>query len=212
MKQKCFAMMVLALGAGLVLRAEPRLAFAASDAGQPAVAQDDSPQVPQPADGGVNWKGVGVGAATMAGNVVYVPAKLVYGILGGIAGGFGYALTGGNKETADSIWRASLGGDYILTPDMIRGNKPIRFSGPSETGPQSGRETATGAPAVAANAAAPVPSVSGAAGGGGQPPGVAGEPIDPGAGPVGSDRSAGPAGSGSSRNALHGGLPGTTVE
>ena len=186
MKQKCFAMMVLALGAGLVLRAEPRLAFAASDAGQPAVAQDDSPQVPQPADGGVNWKGVGVGAATMAGNVVYVPAKMVYGILGGIAGGFGYALTGGNK--------------------------PIRFSGPSETGPQSGRETATGAPAVAANAAAPVPSVSGAAGGGGQPPGVAGAPIDPGAGPVGSDRSAGPAGSGSSRNALHGGLPGTTVE
>ena len=44
-------------------------------------------QVEQPMEGGVNWKGVGVGAGTVAGNVLYMPAKLVYGILGGIAGG-----------------------------------------------------------------------------------------------------------------------------
>src|SRR5260370_33799089 len=44
-------------------------------------------QVPQPPDGNVNWKGVGIGAGTVAGNVLYVPAKVVYGILGGITGG-----------------------------------------------------------------------------------------------------------------------------
>jgi hypothetical protein len=93
------------------------------------------PQVAQPPDGSVNWKGVGIGAGTVVGNLVYVPAKLVYGILGGIAGGAGYALTGGNKQVANSIWRSSLGGDYVLTPDMMTGKKPIYFSGQSEVGP-----------------------------------------------------------------------------
>jgi hypothetical protein len=90
-----------------------------------------SPQVQQPDNGGVNWKGAGVGAATLLANVGYIPAKTVYAILGGIAGGAGYALTGGNQQTANSIWRSSLGGDYVVTPAMIRGDEPIHFSGPS---------------------------------------------------------------------------------
>lgn len=90
-----------------------------------------TPQVEQPESGGVNWKGAGVGAATLLANVGYIPAKTVYAILGGIAGGAGYALTGGNQQTANSIWRSSLGGDYVLTPDMIQGQAPIHFSGPS---------------------------------------------------------------------------------
>jgi hypothetical protein len=73
------------------------------------------PQVAQPSEGGVNWKGVGIEAGTVAGNVLYVPAKLVYGILDGITGGADYALTGGNKEVAETIWRSSLGGDYVIT-------------------------------------------------------------------------------------------------
>ena len=96
--------------------------------------QQASPaQVPQPTDGNVNWKGVGIGAGTVAGNVLYVPAKLVYGILGGITGGASYLLTGGNTETANTIWRSSLGGDYVLTPDMVAGQQPIHFSGPTMT-------------------------------------------------------------------------------
>src|SRR5215472_328147 len=92
-------------------------------------------QVPQPTDNSVNWKGVGIGAGTVAGNVLYVPAKLVYGILGGITGGASYLLTGGNTQTANTIWRSSLGGDYVLTPDMVSGQKPIHFSGPTLTVP-----------------------------------------------------------------------------
>jgi hypothetical protein len=105
------------------------------------------PQIAQPADGGVNWKGVGAGAGAVVSNLVYVPAKLVYGILGGFAGGAGYALTGGNKQVADSIWRSSLGGDYVLTPDMMTGKAPIYFSGPSEP------ETAPGAAGTASTSA-----------------------------------------------------------
>jgi len=90
-----------------------------------------TPQVEQPQSGGVNWKGAGIGAATLLANVGYIPAKTVYAILGGITGGAGYALTGGNQQTANTIWRSSLGGDYVLTPDMIKGEAPIHFSGPS---------------------------------------------------------------------------------
>ena len=83
----------------------------------------------------MNWKGVGIGAGTVAGNVLYMPAKVVYGILGGITGGASYLLTGGNTQTANTIWRSSLGGDYVLTPDMVAGQKPIHFSGPTTTPP-----------------------------------------------------------------------------
>ncbi len=93
--------------------------------------QPGEPQVQQPDSGGVNWKGAGIGAATLLANVGYIPAKTVYAILGGITGGAGYAITGGNQQTANTIWRSSLGGDYVLTPDMIRGDAPIHFSGPS---------------------------------------------------------------------------------
>ena len=91
-------------------------------------------QVPQPQEqSGVNWKGVGIGAGTVVGNALYMPAKLVYGILGGIAGGAGWALTGGNTQVSNTIWRTSLGGDYVLTPNMVAGKEPIHFSGPNTT-------------------------------------------------------------------------------
>lgn len=92
-------------------------------------------QVSQPSDGGVNWKDVGVGVGTVTGNILYVPAKLAYGILGGIMGGASYVITGGNQQTANTVWRSTLGGDYVLTPDMITGQTPIHFSGPTTTAP-----------------------------------------------------------------------------
>jgi hypothetical protein len=113
-------------------------------------------QVPQPSDGDVNWKGVGIGAGTVAGNVLYVPAKLVYGILGGITGGASYLLTGGNTQAANTIWRSSLGGDYVLTPEMVAGQKPIHFSGPTTTVPP----TSTAEPAASSSInSAPIQSM-----------------------------------------------------
>jgi hypothetical protein len=116
------------------------IALAQNSVAEPATA--NATQVPQPAQGGVNWKGVDVGAGTVAGNVFYMPAKVVYGLLGGIAGGAGYALTGGNTQVANTIWRSSLGGDYILTPDMITGKDPVHFSGPTQTAPPTNSSSA----------------------------------------------------------------------
>jgi hypothetical protein len=143
----------------------------------------DEPQVAQPSDGGVNWKGVGIGAGTVAGNLVYVPAKIVYGILGGIAGGAGYALTGGNKQVANSIWRSSLGGDYVLTPEMVTGKKPIYFSGPSDTGTTPAPTGGNSSPPSNAPPRTPSRSLSSAGVGSGTQPTT--HPIDSGAGPIG---------------------------
>ncbi len=142
----------------------------------------DAPQVAQPSDGSVNWKGVGTGAGAVVGNLVYVPAKLVYGILGGIAGGAGYALTGGNKQVADSIWRSSLGGDYVLTPEMMTGEKPIYFSGPSETGQTPASPAGNSLPSSNGTPSTPGASLSTIRQGADTPPTT--NPIDNGAGPV----------------------------
>lgn len=144
--EKTTCLLVLA---ALLMIAPPAMAQNAQTSGLViGNAQNGQAQVPQPPDGDVNWKGVGIGAGTVAGNVLYVPAKLVYGILGGITGGASYLLTGGNTQAANTIWRSSLGGDYVLTPDMVSGQKPIHFSGPTLTVPDAG-QTMTTSPAAA---------------------------------------------------------------
>jgi hypothetical protein len=73
----------------------------------------------------------GMGTATVLANVVYMPTKLVYAALGGITGSFAYVLTGANSEVAERVWTPSLGGNYVLVPEQLRGNQPIYFSAPA---------------------------------------------------------------------------------
>src|SRR5690349_11393019 len=49
-------------------------------------------------DGGTTWKNVEIRAGTVASKALYVPAKLVYGIVGVITGGTRHALTGGKQQ------------------------------------------------------------------------------------------------------------------
>jgi hypothetical protein len=144
-------------------------AFASSALAQTASAP--ASQVPQPDQGGVNWSGVGYGAGSLATNILYIPAKLVYALFGGIVGGGAWCLTGGNTQTANTIWRSSLGGDYVVTPDMLAGKEPIHFSGPTETAPlPPDSTTVQPLSAVTPPAAAPVYAAPSApAAGGGQP-------------------------------------------
>ena len=73
----------------------------------------------------------GMGTATVLANVIYVPTKLVYATVGGITGGIAYLLTGANYEVAEKVWTPSLGGNYVLVPEQLRGNQPIYFSAPA---------------------------------------------------------------------------------
>jgi hypothetical protein len=174
----------------------------------PGTASAPQAQVPQPQnDPGVNWKGVGVGAGTVVGNALYIPAKLVYGILGGVAGGVGWAVTGGNTQVSNTIWRSSLGGDYVLTPNMVAGQDPVHFSGPTYTAPTTSPSPVSSLSGTGGNTTMATSSSSGAGVGsiGGAPAASysGARPIDNGAGPVG----------GSSRpSSVSGPLPSTSIE
>src|ERR1700674_5336604 len=92
----------------------------------PMLAQDFSPlatdqtqQVPQPAEGGVNWSGFGWGALSLLANIPYIPAKLLYATTGSL-----------------------VGGDYVLTPGMLAGKDPISFAGPTSTAPAPAKASA----------------------------------------------------------------------
>lgn len=61
--------------------------------------------------------------------LLYLPLKVAFAIGGGIVGGLAYAFSGGNEQAAKSIWDTSLYGTYLITPDHLQGNRPIRFLG-----------------------------------------------------------------------------------
>jgi hypothetical protein len=193
------AAFALALGVSSVPASAQTAPAPEQSAPASAQAGPQGAQVQQPAEGGVNWPGVGYGAAALFGNLLYLPAKLTYALLGSIVGGGAWCLTGGNTQTANTIWRSSLGGDYVLTPQMVAGEQPINFSGPTETSPEaaaspettqpqpappmssSGGMGSSQAPAGGAMTAPPPPQ-SGAASAGSSSAGA--QPMDAGSGPV----------------------------
>jgi hypothetical protein len=88
----------------------------------------------------------GLGVASVILTIPYGALKVAYAILGGITGGFTYVLTGGNLKAAQTVWDTSLRGTYIITPEHLRGDKPVRFLGvPAES--ESPRSSQTAPPA-----------------------------------------------------------------
>lgn len=82
----------------------------------------------------------GIGAASVLLSIPYGAAKVTYAALGGIIGGFAYAFSAGDTEAAKAVWTPSLRGTYVLTPDHLKGDKPIQFMGKPDadgSGPQA---------------------------------------------------------------------------
>ena len=131
-----FAVIAIGLAVMLAMPAGPLAEYAAAQSAQTVGPPAATTQVPQPADNNVNWPGAGYGAGALLCNVLYIPAKLVYAMLGGIVGGGTYLITAGNQQAANTVWRSSLGGDYVVTPQMLAGQQPINFSGPTDTPPE----------------------------------------------------------------------------
>ena len=84
------------------------------------------------AEGG-SASSAGMQAAAGFSTLLYLPLKAAFAISGGIVGGLAYAFSGGNEQAAKSIWTTSLYGTYILTPDHLQGNRPIRFLGVADS-------------------------------------------------------------------------------
>jgi len=74
--------------------------------------------------------GIGLGTALV--NVLYIPAKFAYATVGTVIGGLAWVLTLGDTDTAMGVWEPTLGGSYVVTPKMLRGDEPIEFSGTTE--------------------------------------------------------------------------------
>ena len=70
----------------------------------------------------------GWGSLAAVSNLGYIPAKLVYSVLGGVTGGLAYGLTLGDLDTAQNIWTTAMGGTYVLTPRNLRGEDPVAFA------------------------------------------------------------------------------------
>ena len=101
----------------------------------PSVQGQEPAPAPAPAsentEGG-NASSAGMGAAAGLSTLLYLPLKAAFAIGGGVVGGLAYAFSGGNENAAKSIWTTSMYGTYIITPDHLRGDKPIRFLGVPE--------------------------------------------------------------------------------
>jgi len=109
-----------ACGLALALVFAPAAPAAASDTGGETYEQTES-----------TWSQAGLGIAAIGADFLYVPAKVIYGVLGLTTGSAGWILTGGDGEVADRIYTPSLRGTYVLTPRHLTGDDTIHFVGSS---------------------------------------------------------------------------------
>ena len=106
------------------------LAFSTAIVASPLLAQDTSASSSPSGDASTGTpSGVGMQAASAVATILYFPFKAAFAIGGGVVGGLAYAFSGGSDQTAKNIWIPSIYGTYIITPDHLKGDKPVRFLG-----------------------------------------------------------------------------------
>lgn len=72
---------------------------------------------------------IGLGVASFLCSLPYGAAKVALAIVGGVTGSLTYVLSGFDKKAADAVWYTTIEGDYVVTPDHLRGKKDLRFTG-----------------------------------------------------------------------------------
>ncbi len=91
--------------------------------------------------------GVGIQAGSALATMIYFPLKLAFAIGGGVVGGLAYCFSGGSLATSKNIWGPSMYGTYIILPQHLKGDKPIRFLGAPAEAPREVIEYAPQDPA-----------------------------------------------------------------
>lgn len=71
----------------------------------------------------------GIGVAAGLVSLVYTPAKVLYALGGGVAAGMAYLASAGDQKVTEPILTPSLRGDYVVTPEHLRGEKSLEFFG-----------------------------------------------------------------------------------
>jgi hypothetical protein len=99
------------------------VAFLIALEGNTALALADDSQSPS---------GAGLQAASWLATVPYGAAKVLYAVSGGVVGSLAWVMTGGNTDVAKAIWSPSMTGHYIVQPQNLTGDRPLRFVGGSD--------------------------------------------------------------------------------
>ena len=55
-----------------------------------------------------------------AGNMWFIPLKAISFSMGAFSGALSFVLTGGDTEVTRQVWRDTLQGPYVITPDLAR--------------------------------------------------------------------------------------------
>jgi hypothetical protein len=71
----------------------------------------------------------GLGASAALLNLLYGPGKLVYAALGSLVAGGAWLFSAGDADVAGPVLTAALRGDYVVTPEHLRGEKELEFFG-----------------------------------------------------------------------------------
>ena len=70
---------------------------------------------------------IGAGVGSVVGSAVYFPFKASFCILGGI--GSGFTLIAAGPQLANKVASATCRGTWAITPDIVKGKKPVQFVG-----------------------------------------------------------------------------------
>ena len=57
----------------------------------------------------------------------YGSIKMAVAVLGAVSGGMGFIFAGGDKVTVEKIWSPALGGEYVVPPAPVRGERDLHF-------------------------------------------------------------------------------------
>jgi hypothetical protein len=81
----------------------------------------------QPNSGDGAGQQAAYGAGSVFSTLVYAPLKASFCILGAISSGFALPIAG--PRTAGHIAGTTCGGSWVITPDNLKGNQPVKFVG-----------------------------------------------------------------------------------
>ena len=71
----------------------------------------------------------GWGALSALSSLVYSPVKVVYAVGGLVIGGFAWAFSAGDNDVMKAVITPAVLGDYVVTPEHLRGERPLEFLG-----------------------------------------------------------------------------------
>lgn len=71
----------------------------------------------------------GIQLTAAAATILYFPFKAAFALGGGIVGGLAYVFSGFCETAAKRIWIPCMYGTYIITPEHLSRDRPVRFLG-----------------------------------------------------------------------------------